>query len=186
MRPNWFFAFPLDGAFLDELPPPPANIRPFHPSDVHLTLAFLGRCGRDAAERALAVLDARLAQSPRPPLAVSLAGVVPMGARRSYTALSALLDRGRNETESYITTVRDPLFDAAHTRRDQRRPKAHVTLARPTRRATDAQRLAGIAWAEALDLRPIQRTLDRIALYTWADDRPRRMFKVVAERPLMR
>src|SRR6188768_1382271 len=40
-RPNWFFAFPLPGAFVLELPEPPRALRRYHPDDVHLTLAFL-------------------------------------------------------------------------------------------------------------------------------------------------
>src|SRR3954464_13068769 len=97
-RPNWFFAFPIDGAFVLELPPLPSNFRRFHPEDVHLTLAFLGGCGEPAAVRALRALDERLKQAPVSAIAVSLAEVVPMGGSpRGYTALSALLDRGRAE-----------------------------------------------------------------------------------------
>src|SRR5690606_13326612 len=40
MRPNWFFAFPLDGAFVLDLPKVPRGFRRYHPADVHLTLAF--------------------------------------------------------------------------------------------------------------------------------------------------
>src|SRR6187397_318046 len=59
-RPNWFFAFPIDGRFVLDLPAPPPALRPFHPDDVHLTLAFLGGCGEEAALAALAALDERL------------------------------------------------------------------------------------------------------------------------------
>ena len=57
-RPNWFFAFPVDGVFVLGLPEVPASIRRFHPEDVHMTLAFLGGCGEQAAERALAEIAA--------------------------------------------------------------------------------------------------------------------------------
>src|SRR5512135_3452055 len=66
-RPNWFFAFPIDGSFVLELPELPSSFRRFHPEDVHLTLAFLDGCGEDRAMRALAALDAHLKTAPVAP-----------------------------------------------------------------------------------------------------------------------
>ncbi|HEX4477094.1 MAG TPA: 2'-5' RNA ligase family protein [Polyangiaceae bacterium] len=184
-RPNWFFAFPVDGAFVLELPPVPTSLRRFHPEDVHLTLAFLGGCGEEAAHRALAALDARLAETPRPSIPVSLGDVVPMGgSRRVYTALSALLVEGREETTACLAALRDVLTETATGRRDKRPPKPHVSIARPRSRATVLDREAGLVWASQLDLRRVVGTLDRIALYTWSDVRRERLFKIVDERRL--
>jgi len=184
-RPNWFLAFPVDGAFVAALPPAPPRLRVFSPTDVHATLAFLGGCGQDGAERALAVLDARLAELRPGPVAASLAEVVPMGgSRRDYSALSALLDDGRDEMAQLIGALRPGVAEAAAGRSDLRPPKPHVTLARPMRSASGADRQAGLAWAGAVDVRGLAVTFDRIALYTWADDRPAHLFKIVAERPL--
>ena len=183
-RPNWFFAFPLEGSFVSGLSEMPAGFRRYHPEDVHLTLTFLGGCGEEAALRALAVLDAILPASGAGPIAVSLAEIAPMGPRGRYSALSALLGRGRKETEALIARLRDPLSEAAIGRRERRAPKAHVTLARPMIRGTDAHRREGLEWAKATDLRAVERPLDRIALYTWHDDRRERLFKIVAERSL--
>jgi 2'-5' RNA ligase len=183
-RPNWFFAFPLEGRFVLELPELPVGLRRYQPEDVHLTLAFLGGCGEEAANRALGVLDELLARGAPAPIEVSLGEVTAMGSRRRYTALSALLDRGRTETEECIRALRDPLTESASGRREQRKPKAHVTLARPMRRATDAHREAGLEWAKTLDLTAIHRTLDRIALYTWNNKRHERLFRIVTERSL--
>ena len=184
-RPNWFLAFPLDGAFVLELPPPPTNFRRFHPDDVHCTLAFLGGVGKDAAENALAALDTCLARSPISPIAVSLGEVVPMGgSRKAYTALSALLDAGREETAACLAALRDPLTEAATGRREVRPPMPHVSIARPRYRAGDKDREAGLAWAAQLSLSHVQARLDRIALYTWHEQRSARLFRIVAERPL--
>jgi RNA 2',3'-cyclic 3'-phosphodiesterase len=183
-RPNWFFAFPLDGAFVETLPELPVGFRRYHPDDVHLTLAFLGGCGEAGAERALAVLDELLPQSQQPPIAVSLGHIAAMGPKGRYSALSALLERGRAETEAFMAQFCDPLLLAATGRRERRKPKAHVTLARPRHRATDAQREAGRAWAERVELGAVEAVLDRIVLYTWSENRAERLFRRVTERRL--
>jgi len=184
-RPNWFFALPLDGGFVETLPALPPGFRRYHPDDVHLTLSFLGGCGEAGAERALAVLDDLLPRSGQAPLAVSLGKIAPMGSKSRYSALSALLERGRAETEDFMARFRDPLLEAASGRRERREPKAHVTLARPRSRATDAQRELGLAWARGVDLSGVEAVLDRVALYTWSEDRARRLFRKVAERRLL-
>ena len=186
-RPNWFFGFPLDGAFVEALTDIPASLRRYHPDDIHLTLAFLGGCGQEAAERALVALDARLESAPVHAIDATLGEVVPMGgSRRDYTALSALLDRGRAEATACVAGVRDSLTLAATGRREKRPAKPHVTIARPMRRATpgDEARAAGLAWAAALDLRSVRVRLDRIALFTWSEDRRERLFRIVTERHL--
>lgn len=185
-RPNYFFAFPIDGQFVTSLPPLPPSFRLLHPDDVHLTLSFLGGCGQEAAERALTALDDALAREPRSGVAVSLGEVVPMGPKREYSALSALLERGREPTIEHIAGLRDVVSEAALGRREQRAPKPHVTIAKPRSRVTDAGRAAGLVWAAGLDLRAISARLDRIALYTWSEgNRRERLFRIVAERRLV-
>jgi 2'-5' RNA ligase len=183
-RPNYFFAFPVDGAFVLDLPLPP-SFRLFHPEDVHMTLSFLGGCGEEAALRALAALDSARAQRAFPSLHVSLGSVVPMGSARAYSALSALLEQGRAEATECLAAWRDVISDAALGRREKRAPKPHITIARPRIRVTDAGREAGLAWAKSLDLSGIRATLTRVALYTWSEgNRRERLFRVIAERSL--
>jgi 2'-5' RNA ligase len=62
--------------------------------------------------------------------------------------------------------------------------KPHVTIARPRGGATDADRAAGLIWAAQLDLHAAEENLDRVALYTWNEDRRDRLFRIVAERRL--
>ncbi len=184
-RPNFFFAFPLDGSFVLDLPALPPSFRRFHPQDVHLTLAFLGGCGEAAAERALLALEAALNDKPFSSIDVSLGRVVPMGPKREYSALSALLEHGREQTETCIAALRDVVSEAALGRREKREPKPHVTLARPQRRATEAARQAGLSWAAQLDLHTVSARLNRLALYTWSEgNRRERLFRILAERTL--
>ncbi len=176
-NPNWFVGFPVDGAFLASLPPPPRAVRLYHPDDVHLTLAFLGACGEEAARRSWGLLErAELAAAE-----ISLGSVVPMGSARSYSALSALLERGRTELEASLGRLRDPLTEAASGRRERRPPQPHVTLARAQRMASDAERAAGIEWAAGLDLGGVSARLNRVALYTWTEIRRPRLFRIVEE-----
>lgn len=181
---SWFLAFPVDGALLSRLAAPPEGLRCLHADDLHLTIAFLGACGEERAGQALAMLDRFLAQSPIAPLTVSLGEVVPMGNPRAYSALSVLLVEGREALAATLGELRDPLADAASAPRETRVPKPHVTLARPARRATDAQRAGGLAWARTLALGDVRLRLDRIALYTGAHERAERRYRVVAERAL--
>jgi 2'-5' RNA ligase len=78
------------------------------------------------------------------------------------------------------------LSEAALGRREKRAPKPHVTVARPSRRASSEALEAGLDWAKGVDLGGVEARLDRIALYTWSDGaRRERLFRVVAERPLI-
>jgi hypothetical protein len=102
-----------------------------------------------------------------------------MGRPSRYSALSAELSQGKQAVEQAITLVRDAMTDAAGVAREERPAKAHVTLARPTRRASNEQRRQALAWAESLALDAPPMLLFRIALYTWAHDRTTRLFRTV-------
>lgn len=184
MRPNSFVALPVDpGTWfetrVDRCPP---RVRRFPPADLHLTVAFFGALPLD---RAVAAWQAQVARAELGgPVQASLGPVVPMGNRRRPSALSALLDQGQDRVCALIEALRGPLLDHAGARPDTRPPRPHLTLARPQRRASDAQRRTAVAWAQSLDVQGVPVLLDRIALYTWAEDRPQRLFRIVAQRPL--
>lgn len=178
-QPNWFIGLPVDarGWFPERLGAVPEGVRLFAPEDLHATVAFLGGCGEVAARRAWEAL----APLPRGGFQVRLGEVVPMGPPRRWSALSALASAGRAEVEAWIGAARGPCWEAAGARPDRRAAKFHVTVARPQRRASEAERQAARAWAERLELGAPEIRLDRVALYTWADDRRARLFRVIAE-----
>lgn len=181
--PNWFLAFPVAADWLTSLPPLPPRFRRFHPSDVHLTLLFLGGCGEVAAQTAFATVRAALAAEPIAPVTVTFSRIVPMGPKRQYTALSALLDVGQAAVAALMAQLRDAPADAAGVRRDRRPPLPHVTLGRPQRRATAEDRVAGLTWADAVTLPNAPHTLDRVALYTWNPERRDALFRIVDSAP---
>lgn len=180
VRPNWFIALPVDAGswFAERVPEPPPGLRRFAPWDLHATISFLGPCGEESARAALEVARA-WSMEPTP---VTLGQVVPMGRPSRYSALSALLVEGRETVEAEMSRVRDAIADAAGARRDRRPPKAHVTLARPARKASDEEREAGLVWARGLDLRDVEVLLDAPALYTWSEDRREALFRRVEAR----
>jgi RNA 2',3'-cyclic 3'-phosphodiesterase len=178
--PNWFLAFPIHAEWVVELPALPPRFRRFSPTDVHLTLMFLGACGEAAALSALEATRASFLATPCEPIAVTFGEVVPMGPKKEYSALSALLDQGRDEVTGLLRTHRDVAADAAGIRRDKRAPVPHVTLGRPQRRATDDDRKLGLAWAASVVLPSAAQLLNSVALYTWDTDRRAALFRVVA------
>jgi 2'-5' RNA ligase len=183
MRPNWFIALPVPAAhwFAERVAQhPPPSVRLFHPDDVHLTVAFLGGVTEDAARRAWQRAD--LWQ--QGPMQVTFGDVIGMGAPAHFTALSALLERGRAEAEEGMRACRDPMLLAAGAPPERRAIKAHVTIARPRRNASLHERSACLAWALHLPLRDVEVELGEIALYTWPEDRRDRQFMIAERRGL--
>ena len=182
MKPNWFIGLPIDGqAWLDGLVAnAPEGIRAFADSDLHLTVAFLGGCGRT---RAAAAFDALRAQS-HPSIDVSFGPIKAMGNPRRPSAYSLTLVHGRDETAALMTAWRTVACDAAGVQVDARAALPHITIARPPRRASHAVRQQGLSWMESLAAPPGSHTLKRLALYTWATDRSTALFRIVEQRPL--
>lgn len=183
MLPNWFVGLPVDptGWFPARVGAPPPNVRRFAPEDLHVTVAFLGPVSAEAARAGWAAVAAAAVAGPIP---ARLGPVLPFGDRRRPSALSATLTDGRAAVEALIGALRDPALAAAGARPDPRPPLAHVTLARPVRRASDADRARAVAWARALDLSDVPVRFDRVCLYTWDEARRERLFRVVEERRL--
>jgi 2'-5' RNA ligase len=152
-------------------------MRAFAPSELHVTVAFLGSVDEQAARAAWAAVT-----WPLEPMVVSLCRVVPMGPPARYSALSALIMDGAADVEAAIARTRGTVCMAAGVAPDPRPPKAHVTLARARRRASTEERREGLAWANAIALPPVRVTLAVISLYTWAEDRSERLFRIAETR----
>lgn len=154
-------------------------MRVFAEADLHVTIAFLGPVDEAVAHAAWEALVWPLGPTP-----VTLGEVVPLGPPDRYSALSALLVQGRWEIEAAIATARKPVCAVANVDEDPRPPKAHVTLARPKRRASEEERQGALRWASEIRLAAASLMLDRVALYTWADDRKETLFTIVRTRQL--
>jgi 2'-5' RNA ligase len=161
---SWFIALPVPEddarAWLARVPEPPANFRLFVAADLHLTIAFLGGCGEERARAAWDALALPLA-----PLTATLGPLVALGNPRRYSALGARLGDGRAEVEAAMTAARDEPIRVAGAEPETRPALAHVTLARPARKARPADRRAGLDWAAKV---PVGQRVQfaKVALYT--------------------
>lgn len=180
MRANWFIALPIAAGTWHRTLTPQDGVRLFGANDLHVTVAFLGAA---TEQQALAAFEHAPAFQ-LPALEVSLANVVALGSARRPSAFAALLGEGREPVEHAMGEVRERMWLAAGARVDTRPALAHVTFARPQRRANHAQAKAAQRWALALDLGAPRCVIDRIALYTWSAERKEQLFQIVREHAL--
>lgn len=179
---NWFVALeaPPEGWFDRVVVDVPPRVRRFHPEDLHLTVAFFGAAGEERARRGWAASEAFALTAQT----ISLGPVVPMGNPRRYSALSALVANGHGALASEMGRTRDAILDAAGARLDDRPPKPHLTVARPQRKASPADRDRALAWGRALPTAGVEIPLTHLALYAHGENRAERLFRVVERRPL--
>ena len=178
MGPNWFVGFPVDPGnwYQKVITNVPAGIKCFHPDDLHITLAFLGAAGPEKSTRAWnEIVKANLHA-----MEITLASMAPFGNPEKPSAYAFTLNMGRTLVTQVMNRYQKRLLILADKGPEKYAPRPHVTIARPPRDATDALRKTGLQWA--LDVPPptATLTLDRIALYTWSEDRKTRQFKVAA------
>ena len=164
-----------------ELPQAPPRVRVFGAHDFHVTLGFLGAVQELDARKAWTLIETfqSLAQ-----VQGTFSGVKPLGNPRKPSALSAMIADGREALSKMILEARAPLLTAADDRQEARPPLPHMTIARIQRRAKGSERREALRWAEALDVGRASFTVRFVALYTWSNDRERRLFEIVERHPL--
>ena len=157
-------------------PAPPARVRLFATSDLHLTLGFLGAVQASDARKAWdRIGDFHSFREVKG----TFSGVEPLGHPRKPSALAAIVGTGRDALSEMIAEARDPLLGAAGAPEDRRPPLPHMTLARIQRRAKAAERREALRWARSIDLRGVTFAAAAVALDTWAEDRQERLFQIV-------
>lgn len=135
----------------------PPELRPIHPADLHLTVAYFGRI--DPAHHP--VLLAALAAIPFAGLPVVLGSLMPLPSRGHPTAATLALDPGpgRDAVVDLMARQRPALLDLVGLPPEDRPPLPHLTFARPRgRRMTPDKRDAVLAWCDAQP--PLSRSID--------------------------
>ncbi len=176
MSPNWFVGFPVDSDSWYEkvITNSPDGIKCFNPIDLHITFAFFGAVGAENAQRAwFKAIEAGLQRA-----TITLGAVAPFGDPEKPSAYAFTLNSGREEVVSYMERHRKGILDIVD-RAPKYAPRPHLTIARPPRKASDALRAEGLAWIETIVAPEERLVLDKLALYTWADDRKKQQFKIV-------
>lgn len=182
MKPNWFIGLPLDDAWVEPtLAGIPDGLRTFHGEDIHMTVAFLGPAGADAANRAWDALvqDAPGRRDLGGPFDVALGRVLPFGDPKCPSSLSVVPAEDDDPSKRFIAAHRNRLREAAGLRAEQRAVRPHASIARIKRRAKAELRSAALAWAGSVPPVGVTVPVREVALYTWTEDRRTQLFRIV-------
>lgn len=177
--PNWFVAFPIaaESWLQKTISDIPSSVQPFVPSDVHLTIAFFGGIKHTAIENIKNLLPSVRFH----PFKITFGKLRPLPSAQRVSALSFELAEGRDVAARYMQIWTNRLLEAADCPPDTRSPLPHVTIARPKRSAGEQGRYDALAWAALVQPPATSIIVDRIALYTWAEDRRRTKFAITQE-----
>lgn len=180
--PNWFLALPLprEAGWQQAALTAPDGLRRFVADDLHVTLAFLGPCGEPAALEAWQALEGFAS----PPLRITAACWRALGPPRQPSAYGLTLDQGQSELVALLEHWGARALRAAGLPPPGRPPLPHVTLLRPRRREAPLWRDPMLAWMPSAPLPRQAPLLADLALWTWSEDRSRRLFRQVRCRSL--
>lgn len=185
---NWFVGLPVQdtgwfGGVVGACPEhserkTPHSLRVFDANDLHLTVAFLGQCDFQYTTDVREIIDTISFT----PFTITFDTLTTFPPERRPTVVSFTLRDGYDATCELISRWREPLLTAGRARPDTREPLPHVTVARIHRDAGERTIEDITAWAHSRPVPPVSLTIDRVALYTWADDRRERQFQIVHEK----
>ena len=169
MTPNWFVAWPVSGAeeWIAGLEADaPGGLHFLAPSDLHVTLAFLGRYDPALLEK----ISALIASLPLTGLDATVNQFIALPQPRRFSALAFVLGTGRVEAEKQIAKCRDRICREAGARIETWAELSHVTVARPDRRIGEADRDACLDWMAQLPAQTgVRLRLEPPRIYTWAE-----------------
>lgn len=181
MKANWFIAFPVPGFWLPQiLQHLPESCRPFHPSDLHMTVAFLGALEPNAVLR----VERELEETEAFGFEYRLGSLLTLPSNKRVSALSFSLREGKEEAATRMAALRDGFYKAAGQEPDPRPPLPHITVARPKYQARKGDLTEVFQWVQTTSPPDILLAVDELALYTWSDQRPRIQFKTTARKQL--
>jgi len=180
---NSFVAAPIENVgywFDNYLENRPNAVRVFHPEDLHMTIAFLGKISADQQAAVIQAME-KLAHAE---FEISFHRLVALPNAKRMSALSFSVNAGFQEAVNLIETWRAPIFKSISTEVETRPALPHITIARPERRANSQERKSILGWLKTVEAPRLKIPINRVALYTWSDNRKETQFKILYETPL--
>lgn len=161
-KPNWFIAFTVpESSWLPEvLAAAPEGFRHIRPADLHVTVAFLGRCDSD---KALEVWNDCAEYFTRP-LSGILRGILPMGFCAAPSAYA--IEVAGSELRNWVLDQRDAIGEIAASEPHPHRLLPHITIARPQKGTEEASIPSGQRWCNSTPSLDLPVTFSRLALMT--------------------
>ncbi|ACF14980.1 Phosphoesterase HXTX [Chloroherpeton thalassium ATCC 35110] len=183
MTANTFVAAPIEntkGWLSQYLIKLPDALRVFDARDLHLTVAFLGKISAEAQHAVIRILE----QLSHPAFEISFDRLVALPNAKRMSAISLRVKDGASEAARFIETWREPIFQSVALPPETRPPLPHITIARPKRNATAREKNTILNWCNAETPPSVTIPINRVALYTWSDNRKERQFKILYEKSL--
>jgi 2'-5' RNA ligase len=187
--PNFFIGFPLPDHWVERATTGlPAGIRTFRGEDIHITIAFLGACGAEAASEAWRVFagdhsDALVRNEHS--FEVELGRVEPFGPPTKPSSLSAVPVAHSVEAAQFIERHRAAIRNAAGLASEDRPARPHATIARIKRNAREGERDSAVRWALAVPPLGVSLHVGDVALFTWTQRRDVQLYHIIARRALL-
>gem|GEM_PF-1765545 len=210
---NWFVAFTIDpmidsGEWFENLRSRlPADVRGFHPGDLHMTIAFLGnlKINEKPAPPSINPEEPEIAPGPDStldiiiktmknftfePITLVADRLIVLPGEKKFSAIClGFQDHNQNGVFENLERFKVKLFEAANLPPDTRPFLPHVTIARPPKKMSFGQQKKILQEIKQIRLTPVSLGLKTIALYTWADHRQSapeastgRQFKIVFQK----
>ena len=182
MKPNWFVAFSVspDVWYKDIYKNIEEPMRKFHPEDLHSTLVFLGYLENGEVESVKRVMDDFDEKS----VSITLGKLLFLPALKKYSAVSYSIEQGNKTLQEYMKKYRDRFSVAAQRDLDSRSPLPHITIARPPKKMTGHEKQTAAMQLQKLPIPQGEIKIDTLDLYTWADHRQSRQFKIIWSKKL--
>ncbi|MDH4199323.1 MAG: hypothetical protein OEV66_02995 [Spirochaetia bacterium] len=193
---NWFVAFkiPPEKWFQELVQQLPADLKAFHPEDLHLTIAFLGGLNLHLKS---AIFDL-LQKFYLDPLTITSSKFLFLPSEKKYSAICLDFRQGFESVglhDLFMETmhaIRNEILIVAQAEQDMRNFLPHITVARPGRNISSKDRHSMLLKIKQTSIPQIRIRLDTIGLYTWDDDRRTnsrgisnfRQFKTVFEKQM--
>ncbi len=181
MKPNWFIAFPISpGRWHDKVNENiPNSFRVFHPNDLHVTVAFLKKCDELQIENIADILQRIVIER----FIVATDRPLLLPSNDNFSVLAVGFSKGNSLLKKYISKYRTLFSEVAGIEADSRSPFPHCTIAR-LRYDAMTKRQSLVKSVNSINIPCEEIIIDRLALYTWNDNRKIMQFKIIKEQML--